>query len=176
VNGARRLEVDRRAAFLAALTGGACVLAGCTGGGGADATPSPVPRFRPTTRPRQTGRTEPAPIEDLPESSVWRIRRSEVVPEIKRTAVRLVEALGQWPRGLDGRAGTARRMRDMDIEHPRAEPLARQAGPLLGDYPEATVPVSQEIVRSLVGSLGIIAAVPMTTAVAVAVAMSILRQ
>jgi hypothetical protein len=67
-------------------------------------------------------------------------------------------------------------MRDMDIERPRAEHLARQAGPLLGDYPEATVPASQEIVRSLVGSLGIIAAVPMTTAVAVAVAMSILRQ
>ena len=39
-----------------------------------------------------------------------------------------------------------------------------------------TDPVSQEIVRSLVGSLRIIAAVPITTAVAVAVAMSILRQ
>jgi uncharacterized membrane protein len=36
--------------------------------------------------------------------------------------------------------------------------------------------VSQEIVRSLVGSLGIIAAVPITTAVAVAVAYSILHQ
>ena len=36
--------------------------------------------------------------------------------------------------------------------------------------------VSQEIVRSLVGSLGIIAAVPITTAVAVAVAMSIVHQ
>jgi uncharacterized membrane protein len=36
--------------------------------------------------------------------------------------------------------------------------------------------VSQEIVRSLVGSLGIIAAVPITTAVAVAVAISIVHQ
>jgi uncharacterized membrane protein len=36
--------------------------------------------------------------------------------------------------------------------------------------------VSQEIVRSLVGSLGIIAAVPITTAVAVAVAMSIVHK
>jgi uncharacterized membrane protein len=36
--------------------------------------------------------------------------------------------------------------------------------------------VSQEIVRSLVGSLGIIAAVPITTAVAVAIAMSIVHQ
>jgi hypothetical protein len=126
------------------MAGGAALLVGCTGGrdrrAGTTRSPSSA------TADTGTAHTGPAappppPPPALPRSRVWRVRDSEVEPHIKRAAVRLVEALGQWSPGDDGEAAAAHRLRRLSATPSRADHLAHQAGPLLGDYREATIRV-----------------------------------
>jgi hypothetical protein len=141
-----RLAIGRRAVVLGGLAAGAVALSGCTGSSGPDV--SARTRSEPTTSeppetviPPATSDSPPPPEEALPSSRVWPIRPSEVEPEIKRAAIRLLETLSQWSEGGEGRRAAARRLRDLPAAAGRVEQLVYEGRPLLGRYSEATVRV-----------------------------------
>ena len=99
-------------------------------GSGASSTP-PAPPATPTIPP------EPP----LPTASPWPLARTEVEPLAKASAVRLLEALGTWPRGQRGPGPARQRARAQDVPPARAAHLVSRAAPLLTPAPEATVRV-----------------------------------
>jgi hypothetical protein len=134
----RPSEFDRRALVIGGLIGGATLLSACTDdaagkGSRLGARPSstgPAVALRPRTY---------QPEEALPAPRPWPIRPSEVMPEVKRAAIRTLETLCQWQRGGD--AAAVDRLRGRHIDGRRASHLVEQARPLLGDYPEGALRV-----------------------------------
>ncbi|MGW7007697.1 hypothetical protein ACWGCW_34070 [Streptomyces sp. NPDC054933] len=122
--------MGRRAVLLgaAAIALGA---AGCSGTGAHKSTAT----HRPTAAVSTPG---PAPSgTGLPRTTAWRPSPADVDPEVKLRAVRLIEALGAWPRGGKGVARARDRVAALGL--PPA--LADQARPLLPDADEAALQV-----------------------------------
>jgi hypothetical protein len=139
VNSEDLRQLDRRSVVLGGMAGGAALLAGCT-----SSRPPAVKVDHPssvTTSTRAGGLESPGTVPALPASRVWPIRPSEVEPEIKEAAIRLLETLAQWPEGDAGRKAASRRLRDLPTARGHGDRLLNQAGPLLGAYSEASVRV-----------------------------------
>ncbi|MFE9449916.1 hypothetical protein [Streptomyces sp. NPDC006739] len=117
-----------RRAVLWALAGVALGAAGCSGG--------TAPAAPPATPVRGTD-ASPTPSAALPRTTGWHPTASEVDPEVKLRAVRLVEAIGAWPAGHGGRAAARSRVAALGL--PAA--LADQAGPLLPQADQAALQV-----------------------------------
>jgi hypothetical protein len=139
-NAPRRASVDRRAFVVGGLVSGIALVAGCTNDPPHSA-PSPRTATEATSTTGRRPRRRQQRLQPLPTSRVWPIRRSEVEPEVKRAAVRLVEALGRWTDGRNGSSAAARRIRELSIAADEPDRLVQQAGPLLGAESEATIRV-----------------------------------
>jgi hypothetical protein len=131
--------MDRRAIVFGGLAGGAALLAGCTNGHKPGVRAGERPSVTTTAIPDDIHL--PESVRALPDSRVWPIRRSEVEPQIKTAAIRLLETLAQWPEGAGGRRAATRRIHDLPAGRAHMDRLVDQAAPLLGDYTEATVRV-----------------------------------
>ncbi|QMV12517.1 hypothetical protein GJU35_25560 [Streptomyces lincolnensis] len=81
------------------------------------------------------------PEPPLPAPSPWPLARTEVEPRAKGAAVRLLEALGTWPRGQQGPGPARERARNRGVPPAGAAHLVARAAPLLTPAPEATVRV-----------------------------------
>ena len=78
----------------------------------------------------------PSPV-PLPRVTPWDVTAAEVDPEVKRVAVRLIEALGSWEPGHDGTAAAAARVSVLGQQGS----LVRQAPALVGPHPRAALQV-----------------------------------
>ncbi|WLW54259.1 hypothetical protein [Streptomyces sp. YU58] len=151
-------EPARRTLLLAAAAAGLGAAgfggAGCTsdGGGGRGTTASAgmstrrTPAHSPDSEAPPTAPATPTlptipPEPPLPTASPWPLARTEVEPRAKASAVRLLEALGTWPRGQQGPGPARERARARDVPPARAAHLVTRAAPLLTPAPEATVRV-----------------------------------
>ena len=113
-------------------------IVGCTGTGERkEAAPT---GSSPRTSASSTSPAPPPP-DPLPSASPWPFVRTEVEPQAKQAAVRLLEALGTWPRGRQGAAAGDGRAEAQDVPAGSAPGLVAQAGPLLDAGSEATVRV-----------------------------------
>ncbi|WP_210588870.1 hypothetical protein [Streptomyces sp. GESEQ-35] len=124
----------RRTLLLAAAAAG-LGLVGCTSDeGGKQPEASPGARSRsPAPSPSPTPTRSP-----LPSASPWPLVRTEVEPQAKRSAVRLLEALGTWPAGQDGTGAARQRAEAQGVSAAAAPGLVAQARPLLDAGTEAT--------------------------------------
>ncbi|MGW2602280.1 hypothetical protein [Streptomyces klenkii] len=91
-----------------------------------------------TAPPRNAMGSAPPSPAGLPRPAAWRPDPSDVRPEVKLRAVRLVEALGTWREGGGGVAKARERVAALGL--PPA--LADQAGPLLSGADAAVVEVT----------------------------------
>ncbi|MEV1078281.1 hypothetical protein AB0I98_08510 [Streptomyces sp. NPDC050211] len=129
-------EPARRTLLLAAAAAG-LGLVGCTSEEEAGEKPRPS-----GTRSRTPTSVPPTPTETpLPAASPWPLVRTEVEPQVKRNAVRLLEALGTWPRGQDGTGPARRRAEAQGVPSGSVPGLVDQARPLLDAGSEATAHV-----------------------------------
>ncbi|MFI9171991.1 hypothetical protein [Streptomyces lincolnensis] len=108
---------------------------GATASAGASSSDTPAPSRGPGGTP-----TIP-PEPPLPTASPWPLVRTEVEPRAKGAAVRLLEALGTWPRGQHGPGPARERARIRGVPPAGAAHLVARADPLLTAAPEATVRV-----------------------------------
>ncbi|MFB7128463.1 hypothetical protein [Kitasatospora sp. NPDC056273] len=124
-----------RAGAAAALALGA---AGCTGGStsrAAGPSPSATTPGTPTATPAPE--TPTPTVTPLPRPPLWQPGPGEIQPDVKRRAVELVAALGDWPPG--GQGVEAARARVAALGLPPA--LADAAGPLAPAASEASLEV-----------------------------------
>ncbi|MCT9082101.1 hypothetical protein [Streptomyces fulvoviolaceus] len=145
-------EPARRTLLLAAVGLG---LAGCTPDGErepeATDTSAEIPSPTPTCEPSRPSQLSPTP--PLPSASPWPLARTEVEPQAKQSAVRLLEALGTWPRGRRGPGPALERSVEVrGVPTDGAARLVRQARPLLDAGPEATARVIAAQYGGLVGA------------------------
>ncbi|MFI9762735.1 hypothetical protein ACIHFB_32960 [Streptomyces sp. NPDC051963] len=111
-------------------------LVGCTS---EEAHEEPGPSGTPPPKPTSVS---PTPSEiPLPSASPWPFARTEVEPQAKRSAVRLLEALGTWPAGQEGTGPAGERAQAQGVPSASAPGLVAQAGPLLAAGSEATTRV-----------------------------------
>ncbi|WP_326722453.1 hypothetical protein OHT59_26630 [Streptomyces sp. NBC_00243] len=127
-----------RRVLLAAVAGAAAAIAGCTSGG---KEPTPTGSSPVTRAPSSGNSPSPSPPDPLPSASPWPFVRTEVEPQVKGAAVRLLEALGTWPRGQEGVAPAKERAAAQDVPAGSVPHLVTQAQPLLDAGPEATTRV-----------------------------------
>lgn len=116
------------------LVGAAGAVAGGLAGCGSGSSPGPAPTASAATgsAPSSTPSTPSTPSSSasaaaLPRSTPWQPSANDVDPQVKLRAVRLVEALGDWPDG--GRSAAEARSRVSALGLDPA--LVAQAGPLL---------------------------------------------
>ena len=121
-----------------AAAGVLCV-AGCTSGSNPEpsmttASPSVVP---PTASPSPSPSPSPPALPALPAVTVWQPSSNDIDPQVKTRAVRLIEALGNWPTGHGGSAAARARVTALGLD----PTLVDQAGAVLNSAPDAALQV-----------------------------------